>query len=52
MVAGGGKERCPTESAVFNTLFATSLKNDSPKTTPRPYDKDRDGLVIGEGLVL
>ncbi|MDB1123253.1 beta-ketoacyl-ACP synthase [Vibrio algarum] len=49
MVAGGGEELCPTESAVFDTLFATSLKNDAPKTTPRPYDTDRDGLVIGEG---
>ncbi len=49
MVAGGGEELCPTESAVFDTLFATSLKNDAPKTTPSPYDKDRDGLVIGEG---
>ncbi|PJC85804.1 beta-ketoacyl-ACP synthase II [Vibrio sp. HA2012] len=49
MVAGGAEELCPTESAVFDTLFATSLKNDDPKSTPRPYDKDRDGLVIGEG---
>ncbi|ASC56534.1 beta-ketoacyl-ACP synthase [Vibrio vulnificus] len=49
MVAGGAEELCPTESAVFDTLFATSLKNDQPKTTPSPYDKDRDGLVIGEG---
>lgn len=49
MVAGGGEELCPTESAVFDTLFATSLKNNAPKTTPRPYDTDRDGLVIGEG---
>jgi 3-oxoacyl-[acyl-carrier-protein] synthase II len=49
MVAGGGEELCPTESAVFDTLFATSLKNDAPKTTPSPYDKNRDGLVIGEG---
>ncbi|EOU2461178.1 beta-ketoacyl-ACP synthase [Vibrio navarrensis] len=49
MVAGGAEELCPTESAVFDTLFATSLKNDAPKTTPSPYDKDRDGLVIGEG---
>ncbi|EMC0407567.1 beta-ketoacyl-ACP synthase [Vibrio fluvialis] len=49
MVAGGGEELCPTESAVFDTLFATSLKNDAPKTTPRPYDSERDGLVIGEG---
>ena len=49
MVAGGAEELCPTESAVFDTLFATSLKNDDPKSTPRPYDADRDGLVIGEG---
>ena len=49
MVAGGAEELCPTESAVFDTLFATSLKNDDPKSTPSPYDKDRDGLVIGEG---
>ncbi|EPO5779989.1 beta-ketoacyl-ACP synthase [Vibrio harveyi] len=49
MVAGGAEELCPTESAVFDTLFATSLKNDAPKSTPRPYDTERDGLVIGEG---
>ncbi|CAM4167867.1 MULTISPECIES: beta-ketoacyl-ACP synthase [Vibrio] len=49
MVAGGAEELCPTESAVFDTLFATSLKNDAPKSSPRPYDSDRDGLVIGEG---
>lgn len=49
MVAGGAEELCPTESAVFDTLFATSLKNDHPKSTPSPYDKERDGLVIGEG---
>lgn len=49
MVAGGGEELCPTEAAVFDTLFATSTKNDTPHLTPRPFDKDRDGLVIGEG---
>ncbi|CAK1728420.1 beta-ketoacyl-ACP synthase [Vibrio crassostreae] len=49
MVAGGGEELCPTESAVFDTLFATSLKNDTPKKSPSPYDSERDGLVIGEG---
>ncbi|MCF4172695.1 beta-ketoacyl-ACP synthase [Vibrio sp. McD22-P3] len=49
MVAGGSEELCPTESAVFDTLFATSLKNDDPKSTPSPYDSSRDGLVIGEG---
>lgn len=49
MVAGGGEELCATEAAVFDTLFATSVKNDTPTQTPRPYDTDRDGLVIGEG---
>ena len=29
--------------------LATSLKNDAPHTSPRPYDSGRDGLVIGEG---
>jgi 3-oxoacyl-[acyl-carrier-protein] synthase II len=49
MLAGGGEELCPTQAAVFDTLYATSTCNDAPKTTPRPFDKDRDGLVIGEG---
>ncbi|MCF0222451.1 MAG: beta-ketoacyl-ACP synthase [Fibrobacter sp.] len=49
MVAGGADELDPTESAVFDTLFATSVKNDNPHLTPAAYDKDRDGLVIGEG---
>lgn len=49
MVAGGAEELCPTEAAVFDTLYATSTVNDNPTSTPRPFDKDRDGLVIGEG---
>lgn len=49
MIAGGAEELSPTQSVVFDTLFATSTKNDTPKQTPRPYDKERDGLVIGEG---
>ncbi|GAP73564.1 3-oxoacyl-[acyl-carrier-protein] synthase 2 (plasmid) [Pseudoalteromonas sp. THAF3] len=49
MVAGGAEELCVTEAAVFDTLYATSCRNDAPKHTPRPFDKDRDGLVIGEG---
>lgn len=51
MVAGGADELDVTESAVFDTLYATSTRNDRPETTPRPYDRDRDGLVIGEGAV-
>ncbi len=49
MVAGGAEELCPTEAAVFDTLFATSTMNDTPERSPRPFDVDRDGLVIGEG---
>ena len=49
MVAGGAEELCATEAAVFDTLYATSTKNSSPKLTPSPYDLNRDGLVIGEG---
>ncbi len=49
MVAGGAEELSPTQAAVFDTLFATSIQNDSPDKTPRPFDRDRDGLVIGEG---
>ncbi|MCB1582379.1 MAG: beta-ketoacyl-ACP synthase [Marinicella sp.] len=49
MIAGGAEELCPSEAAVFDTLFATSVKNDEPHKTPAPFDKDRDGLVLGEG---
>lgn len=49
MLAGGGEELCPTEAVVFDTLFATSTKNATPELTPRPFDANRDGLVIGEG---
>lgn len=49
MIAGGAEELCPTESAAFDVLYATSLLNDTPEATPCPYDADRDGLVIGEG---
>jgi 3-oxoacyl-[acyl-carrier-protein] synthase II len=49
MIAGGGEELCVSEAAVFDTLYATSTRNDAPKTTPAPFDKSRDGLVIGEG---
>lgn len=49
MLAGGAEELNPTGSAVFDILFATSVKNDTPTLTPAPYDSDRDGLVIGEG---
>lgn len=49
MVAGGSEELSPSQAAVFDTLFATSLRNQEPDKSPRPFDRDRDGLVIGEG---
>lgn len=49
MIAGGGDEIHPSQIGVFDILYATSTKNDTPQLTPRPFDKDRDGLVIGEG---
>lgn len=49
MIAGGSEELCAMQAAVFDTLFATSTQNSNPELTPRPFDKKRDGLVIGEG---
>ena len=49
MIAGGAEELCPTQAAVFDTILAASLNNESPQASPRPFDKDRDGLVLGEG---
>jgi 3-oxoacyl-[acyl-carrier-protein] synthase II len=49
MICGGAEELCAAEVAVFDTLFATSTRNDTPELTPKPFDKNRDGLVIGEG---
>jgi 3-oxoacyl-[acyl-carrier-protein] synthase II len=49
MLAGGAEELSPVGLAVFDTLFAASSKNETPHLTPRPYDRDRDGLVVGEG---
>lgn len=49
MIAGGAEELCATEAAIFDTVYATSQKNQAPHTTPRPFDSQRDGLVVGEG---
>jgi 3-oxoacyl-[acyl-carrier-protein] synthase II len=49
MLAGGAEELSAADTAIFDTLFAASTQNDTPESTPRAYDKNRDGLVIGEG---
>jgi len=49
MIAGGAEELTAADAAVFDTLFAASSKNNTPEKTPAAYDKNRDGLVIGEG---
>lgn len=50
LLCGGAEELHPTVTGSFDILFATSTKyNDRPEQTPRPFDRDRDGLVCGEG---
>ncbi len=47
----GGSEAAVNEPGIggFNALHAISTRNDDPKTASRPFDKDRDGFVLGEG---
>ena len=53
LLCGGAEELHPTVTGSFDILFATSTKyNDRPQQTPRPFDRDRDGLVCGEGSGL
>jgi 3-oxoacyl-[acyl-carrier-protein] synthase II len=51
IVLSGGSESVIIEAGVggFNSMKALSERNDDPKTASRPYDKDRDGFVMGEG---
>jgi len=49
MVTGGAEELNVGDVAAFDTLYATSTNNDHPDATPRPFDANRDGLVVGEG---
>ncbi len=47
----GGSEAAINDAGVggFNSMHAISTRNDDPKTASRPFDKDRDGFVLGEG---
>src|SRR6187200_2644126 len=56
IILAGGAESVISEAGVggFNAMKAMSERNDDPKTASRPYDKDRDGFVMGEasGVVV
>jgi 3-oxoacyl-[acyl-carrier-protein] synthase II len=50
VICGGSEELHPIVTGSFDILYATSSAyNDRPQLTPRPFDRDRDGLVCGEG---
>jgi 3-oxoacyl-[acyl-carrier-protein] synthase II len=51
IIVTGGAESVISEAGVggFNAMKALSERNDDPKTASRPYDKERDGFVMGEG---
>ena len=51
MIVSGGSEAGVSISGIggFNALHALSTRNEDPKTASRPFDKDRDGFVLGEG---
>lgn len=51
MIVTGGSEAGVNEAGIagFNSMRAISTRNDDPKTASRPFDKDRDGFVMGEG---
>lgn len=51
MFISGGSEAAVTEAGIggFNAMKALSQRNESPETASRPFDKDRDGFVLGEG---
>jgi 3-oxoacyl-[acyl-carrier-protein] synthase II len=51
VIVSGGSEAAVTIAGIggFNAMHALSTRNDDPKTASRPFDKDRDGFVLGEG---
>jgi len=49
IICGGADEVHPTVTMVFDILKAASRKNETPQNTPRPFDKNRDGVVCGGG---
>lgn len=49
VLVGGAEELHEINAAIFDGLLATSTRNEAPEATPRPFDRARDGLVVGEG---
>ncbi len=49
MIAGGAEELVAPDAAIFDVLGAAAAQNDAPEQEPKPFDKDRDGLIVGEG---
>ncbi len=51
IIVAGGSEACVSYAGIggFNAMHALSTRNDDPRTASRPFDKDRDGFVLGEG---
>jgi len=51
VIVTGGSEAAVTKAGIggFNAMHALSIRNEDPKTASRPFDKDRDGFVLGEG---
>ncbi|MDB9899811.1 beta-ketoacyl-ACP synthase II [Flavobacteriaceae bacterium] len=51
IIVAGGSEACVTYAGIggFNAMHALSTRNDDPQTASRPFDKNRDGFVLGEG---
>jgi 3-oxoacyl-[acyl-carrier-protein] synthase II len=51
IIVTGGSEGAVNQAGIggFNAMHAISTRNDDPKTASRPFDKDRDGFVLGEG---
>jgi len=51
IIVAGGSEAAVTQSGMggFSSMHAMSKRNDDPETASRPFDKDRDGFVLGEG---
>lgn len=49
MLTGGAEELGDIDATIFDVLYSASTRNDTPDQTPKPFDGNRDGMVVGEG---